>query len=276
LTLSYGIHRGHRGLTLSGSDPESPKIKWYYNKKALPMNYFKPYRYEKRLKANPPAGGQKSKKLMHSIASVLILFGMFILIVKIVKPYARSLALFPSQKPLFSPVLGYKTGADSSFSFEELKGYAKMPAIKNENVPEKFYLTIPKLKIYDAVVKTNDTSLKPDTMLGHYAGTALPGESYNSFIYGHAVFEEYFDPLDYKKIFSTLPQLSAGDMFYIKYLNKTYKYIVTMKKTLEPKDVNPYENFYPNKPNNSTVSLMTCVPPGRKDFRLIVVGSLVE
>ncbi|MBU1016613.1 MAG: sortase [Patescibacteria group bacterium] len=234
------------------------------------MDYFKPYKYEK----NSNLKSQISKPVRVYVAGFLIFLGTSIAYVKVVSPYTRSLFLYSQAKPLFYPVLGYKTG-QANFSFEELKKYARAVS-PNKNVPEKFFLTIPKLKIYEAEVKTNDTSLAPNKMLGHYAGTALPGESFNSFIYGHAVFEEYFDPLDYKKIFSTLPNLLPGDEFYIKYLNKTYKYVVTMKKTLEPSDVNPYENFYPDIPNNSTVSLMTCVPPGRKDFRLIVVGSLVK
>lgn len=251
------------------------------------MDYFKPHKYIKR--PQPKAGrpmaekvkSQKSKVLRPYIAFCLILLGTSVLGAKVIKPYTKSLALYNIQKPLFSPVLGYKTGPEKDFSFEELKfeelkRYGDKTSVQTRNAPEKFYLTIPKLGIYKAEVKLSDTSLSPDKMLGHYAGTALPGESYNSFIYGHAVFEDYFDPTNYKTMFSTLPKLLAGDTFYINYLDKTYKYVVTMKKTVEPKDVNPYENFYPDVPNNSTVSLMTCVPPGRKDFRLLVIGSLVK
>ncbi|MFH1565617.1 MAG: sortase [bacterium] len=248
------------------------------------MDYFKPHKYIKmlpaqnsyaKLLANENNKKQKLKVLKVSIATIFISLGFAITSTKVIKPYAKSLALATTEKPLFSPVLGYKTGLEN-FSFEELKNYQKPLPSFNKNVPEKFFLTIPKLGIYEADVKTNDLSLKPDSNLGHYANTALPGESGNSFIYGHATFEEYFNPKDYKTIFSTLPKISAGDEFYIKYLGNTYKYIVTMKKTLDPSDVNPYEIFYPNIPNNSTISLMTCTPPGRKDYRLLVIGSLVK
>jgi len=240
------------------------------------MLYFKPYKYIKSSGSVQKRSLLSAKAFKTSIAVLLTISGLGVGIAKVIKPYTHSLISYAVQKPAFSPVLGYKTGVDTNFSFEELEKYNRPTITVNKNVPEKFYLTIPKLGIYEAEVKTNDTSLNPDKMLGHYTGTALPGESSNSFIYGHAVFEEYFDPLDYRKIFSTLPTLTPGDIFYIKYLDKTFKYTITMKKTLDPKDVNPYENFYPDNPNNSTASLMTCVPPGRKDFRLIVVGSLVR
>ena len=242
--------------------------------------YFKPHRYER--KSRPEDGrplGEKVK-LGKLIAVFLIMVGVSTLSIKVAIPYIKTSLNTFDQRPVFSPVLGYKTGVGTKFTFEELDKYNKTPKsirqLAEKDTPDKFYLTIPKLKIYDTPVKVNDTSLNPDKMLGHYFGTALPGESQNAFIYGHASLEEYFDPKNFKTIFSALPKLTAGDTFYIKYKDRQYKYIVTMKKTLEPEDVNPYQNYYPETPNVSTVTLMTCVPPGRKDFRLIVVGSLVN
>ena len=240
--------------------------------------YFKPYKYQK--KSRPESGRPPGKKVEFNklIALFLVITGVSTLSIKVAVPYIKTSLNYLDQRPVFSPVLGYKTGVDTKFTFEELDKYNKAPRSisQKDTLPDKFYLTIPKLKIYDAAVKVNDESLNPDKMLGHYFGTALPGESNNSFIYGHASLEEYFDPKNFKTIFSTLPKLTAGDTFSIKYKNKQYKYVVTMKKTLEPEDVNPYKNYYPETPNVSTVTLMTCVPPGRKDFRLIVVGSLVN
>lgn len=239
--------------------------------------YFKPRKYIKeRSKDGHPPFGRKISKLT---AVFLITAGVFALSVKVIVPYTKTYLNPANQRPVFSPVLGYKTGVDNRFTFGELEKYnqiSNLELTREYNIPEKFYLTIPKLKIFNAPVKINDTSLKPDEMLGHYFGTSLPGESKNSFIYGHATFEEYFNPADFKTIFSTLPKLTAGDKFTVKYKDKEYKYVVTMKKTLEPEDVNPYQNYYPDTPNISTVTLMTCVPPGRKDYRLIVVGSLVN
>lgn len=242
--------------------------------------YFKPCKYQK--KPHPKNGRPLGEKVKFGkLAAVfLILAGVFTLSIKVAIPYIKASLNTFDQRPLFSPVLGYKTGVDTKFTFEELDKYNKAPKsilpLAEKDIPDKFYLTIPKLEIYDAPVKVNDMSLNPDKMLGHYFGTALPGESQNAFIYGHSSLEEYFDPKNFKTIFSTLPKLTVGETFDIKYKDRQYKYIITMKKILEPEDVNPYQNYYPETPNASTVTLMTCVPPGRKDFRLIVVGSLVN
>ncbi len=77
-------------------------------------------------------------------------------------------------------------------------------------------------------------------------------------------------------IFSTLHQLEIGDEFTIEYNNKTYTYKVEQKKTLKPNEVNPLGGYKPKYLNESTVTLMTCSPPGTKIKRLLVNAVLVE
>jgi len=232
---------------------------------------FAPYKYIK----GSPARNLHKTKTKNIVALASIAFGVTIFCYEIIRPYAKSAIISYGNRPLFVPVLGAKTGYQANFSFSELN-FKNTDVKIDKNLPEYFYLTIPKLDIYNARVKINDTNPSLDKSLGHYYGTSLPGESKNTFIYGHSTFEEYFDPENYQTIFSTLYRLSPGDIFYANYKGKEYKYLITMKKTVDPADVNPYENFYKNTPNSSTVTLMTCIPPGRKDYRLIVVGSLIE
>jgi LPXTG-site transpeptidase (sortase) family protein len=144
------------------------------------------------------------------------------------------------------------------------------------NVPEYYYLTIPKLRINHAKVESQPSDLDPDKALGHYVGSSYPGEKGNAFIYGHSVLPAFYNPKNYKSIFSTLSTLEVGDQFTIEYNNKTYKYAVEGKKTLKPDAVDPLASFKPAYLNDSTVTLMTCSPAGTKLKRLLVYASLVE
>jgi len=144
------------------------------------------------------------------------------------------------------------------------------------NEPDYFYLTIPKLKIKDALVETEAKTLNPDDSLGHYPGTSLPGENGNSFIFGHSVLPWFFNSNNYKTIFSTLGKLEPGDEFYINYNNSEYTYVVESTEELSPDDVDPLATIKPKYLNESTVVLMTCSPPGTKLRRLLVNAILVD
>jgi len=163
------------------------------------------------------------------------------------------------------------------FEFSELhEGFGKTRKFEEANVPEEFYLSIPKLRIENAVVHTNSTDLNPENFLGHYDGSALPGEVGNAFIYGHSVLPMFYNPKNYKSIFSTLGTLEEGDEFYLRYNNRELKYAVEYGVVLVPEEVYPTADVTPKYMNESTVTLMTCVPPGTKSKRLLVVGKLVN
>jgi len=114
------------------------------------------------------------------------------------------------------------------------------------------------------LVKSEFDGPSPDEFLGHYKGSALPGEPGNAFIYGHSVLPWFFNPKNYKTIFSTLGDLEAGDKFSINYKGKEMIYEVKEKETLFPNEVNPLEIWRPKYLNESTVTLMTCWPAGTK------------
>jgi len=139
-----------------------------------------------------------------------------------------------------------------------------------------FYLTIPKLKIENALVEMNSPSLTPDRSLGHYTGSSLPGELGNSFIYGHSVLPWFYNPKNYLTIFSTLDKLNPGDTYNVVYKNKAYNYKVVYTETLTPSDVNPLAEFRPKQLNESTMTLMTCWPVGMKSKRLLVRSILIK
>ncbi|MBI3342285.1 class E sortase [Candidatus Curtissbacteria bacterium] len=136
--------------------------------------------------------------------------------------------------------------------------------------PEDFSLSIPKLKIDNAQVVVDTT--KFDNHLGHFPGTAIPGEVGNSFITGHSVLPQFADVKNYRAIFTNLSDLEIGDDVTATVDNKTYHYIVQYSKVVDPKDTSV---LLPLSPNGHNLTLMSCVPPGTSSKRLIVITSLI-
>ena len=106
--------------------------------------------------------------------------------------------------------------------------------------------------------------------LVHYGGTALPGDWGNTVIFGHSVLPQFFNPKNYKTIFSTLPTLEKKDKILIDFDGITYFYEVYELKVVSPDDVSVLEQRY----DTSYLSLVTCVPPGTYWKRLIVKARL--
>ncbi len=140
----------------------------------------------------------------------------------------------------------------------------------NQKRPSEFYLSIPKMKIEDALVKVDTITFYENLAL--FPGTAIPGEVGNAFITGHSVLPQFNDPKNYRTIFTDLPSLEIGDTVYAKVDGKTYQYLVQYKKVVDPNDTSV---LAPIAKGAKTLTLMTCVPPGTSFKRLIVVTSLI-
>ncbi|MFZ2664107.1 MAG: sortase [Patescibacteria group bacterium] len=208
------------------------------------------------------------------LSGTLMALGFVVLGTQVIIPLVSFKTQDRVSKPMESTVLGVATGF-KDFSFPEIKENKNIQ-VNEENIPEFFFLSIPKLKIDNAKVKTDFTGSSPEEFLGHYKGSSLPGGKGNSFIYGHSVLPWFYNPKNYKTIFSTLGDLETGDIFTISYNNKNLKYKVEDKEVLYPDKINPLEEWKPKYLNESTVSLMTCWPAGTKTKRLIVKATLVE
>jgi sortase A len=170
-------------------------------------------------------------------------------------------------------VLGVASGF-REFEFAEL--YNQQGITVATNVPDYYYLTVPRLGIERALVDTSPPDLNPEDALGHYIGSAFPGETGNTFIYGHSVLPAFYNPKNYKTIFSTLNRLMVGDTFTIEYNNRELTYEVEEKLNLYPDDMDPLKGYKPSYLNESTVTLMTCSPAGTKIKRLLVNATLVD
>ncbi len=131
-----------------------------------------------------------------------------------------------------------------------------------------YKISIPKLKISDAVVQVGGVDLKESLI--HYQGTAFPGQFGNTVIFGHSVLPQFFNPTNYLTIFSTLPTLKVKDEIFVDFDGVRYKYVVEELKEVSPSDISVLEQRY----DDSYLTLITCVPPGTYLKRLAVRARL--
>ena len=135
-----------------------------------------------------------------------------------------------------------------------------------------FRLIIPSLKIEAPIIEDVDGQ-DPDIYnrslengVAHLKGSSKPGEGSNIFIFGHSSFY-WHKPGEYKEIFRHLEDLQKNDEIIIGHNGREYKYKVTSKTTVDPRQIDVIRPT-----SQEQVSLMTCVPPGTTLKRLIVVA----
>jgi len=100
----------------------------------------------------------------------------------------------------------------------------------------------------------------------------LPGQYGNTVIFGHSVLPQFFNPKNYKTIFSTLPTLKKGDEILIDFDGVLYRYEVVSLQEVLPENVSVLEQHY----NAEYLTLITCVPPGTYLKRLVATARLVR
>lgn len=134
-----------------------------------------------------------------------------------------------------------------------------------------FYtITIPELKIDSATVAIGGEDLT-DTII-QYPGTALPGKTGNSVLFGHSILPYFFNPKEYVSIFSTIDKLDRGDEIFVDYDGISYRYVV--KETFKVKPTDVY--ILDQNEDGEYLSLVTCWPMGHpsKPERLVVRAEL--
>lgn len=105
----------------------------------------------------------------------------------------------------------------------------------------------------------------------HYATTANPGEQGNGAIFGHSS-NNILNKGKFKFAFVLLKRLETGDIFYVQKDGKRFAYRVYKKSVVTPAQVEVLGTQ--DKP--STMSLITCDPPGTSINRLVVVGEQIS
>lgn len=146
----------------------------------------------------------------------------------------------------------------ASPDFEEVNNWFPQAPFQTQRLTKitDYTLSIPKLKIKDARVKIGGKELK-ETLI-QYASTALPGEYGNVVIFGHSVLPQFFNPKEYKTIFSTIPTLKKGDQIIVDFDGIKFTYQVERYFEVNPSEVEVLEQRF----DRQSLSLITCVPPG--------------
>lgn len=135
--------------------------------------------------------------------------------------------------------------------------------VKEENINAMGIMIIPKIDLKVAIAEGVDNEILKYAV-GHFEGTAMPGEKGNFCVAGHRsyTYNEYFNRLDEVKI---------GDEIIVKTHKNEFKYKVDDIKIVEPKEVSVLDNT-----KKSTITLVTCTPIRVATHRLIIKGTLEE
>jgi len=165
--------------------------------------------------------------------------------------------------------------ADGNISVQEVRdndgfSYFTTDYRPKEARAEKFYMTIPKLDIKNAVAMVDSLNFYEN--LSHFPGSALPGEPGNVFVTGHSALPQFAKPDDYRGIFSKLGDLEVGDVVDIEFDGNRYRYLVQYKKIVDAKDLSVLK---PISKGAKNLTLMTCVPPGTSIKRMVVIAGLI-
>lgn len=127
------------------------------------------------------------------------------------------------------------------------------------------YVQIPKISVQLPIYHgTNNDSL--DRGIGHLLGSSLPvgGDSTHSILTAHSGMAS-------QKMFSDLPQLGVGDVFYLKVLGETLAYQVEQIHTVLPHDT----TYLGIEQGEDLCTLVTCTPFGVNTHRLLVRGERI-
>lgn len=144
-----------------------------------------------------------------------------------------------------------------------------VPPVKPSKVTH-YTLSLPKLKIERAVVTIGGKELKQSLI--QYPGTALPGEYGNTVIFGHSVLPTFYNPKDYKAIFSLIPTLQKGEKIILEYDGMQFTYEVEDYFEAKPEEIDVLEQHF----DRQILSLVTCVPPGTYLRRGILRARLMK
>jgi len=208
------------------------------------------------------------------VSSVLIIFG-FVLLANVFLPiFLYQLKRSNLHQPIISPlsdstiVLGAGfMGADYTKPTNWFPSAPKLAPFQSKIT--HYNLSIPKLEIEKAVVHIGGEDLT--RALIHYSGTALPGQFGKAVVFGHSVLPQFFNPQNYKTIFSTLPELEKNDEILVEFDGIVYRYQVVEMVEVSPQDISVLSQQY----DAEYLTLITCVPPGTYLKRLVVKARLV-
>lgn len=231
------------------------------------------------LKKDPPRK-PKLPRRKQFIISALLITGLFLFGFAVFPILKFQLTYSTKLKQIIDP-LSTKSYSQSSILGDASVDYTQLSnwfvnspdssSLINQTIDTKnstYYLSIPKLKITDAIVTIGSMDLKKSLI--QYPQTALPGQLGNTVVFGHSVLPQFFNSKNYLTIFSTLYKLEQGDEIILRYDKSTYKYVVEEMYEVQPTNLSVLEQRYDSK----NLTLITCSPPGTYLRRLIIKATL--
>jgi len=151
----------------------------------------------------------------------------------------------------------------------------KPAAAEIEPVDKDFGIVIPKIGANSKVIANVDpynSKVYQRALtqgVAHAAGTILPGEIGNSFLFSHSSVN-FYEASRYNSVFYLLNKLEEGDLIYIYVKGEKLEFTVIDKGLYNSSAV----NFLKSTGQGSTLTLMTCWPPGTTFKRLIITARL--
>ena len=127
------------------------------------------------------------------------------------------------------------------------------------------YVSIPSIDVHLPIYHGTESKTL-EKGIGHLLGSSLPvgGDTTHSILTAHSGMAN-------QKMFSDLPQLKIGDVFYLEVLGETLAYQVDQIKTVMPYDV----TYLSIEEDRDLCTLVTCTPYGVITHRLLVRGTRI-
>ena len=127
------------------------------------------------------------------------------------------------------------------------------------------YIRIPKIGVKLPILHGTEAETL-ERGIGHLLGSSLPvgGENTHAVLTGHS-------GMATQKLFSDLPQMEIGDVFYLEVLGEVLAYRIDQIETVLPYDTKHLEIVS----GRDLCTLVTCTPFGVNTHRLLVRGSRI-
>ncbi|MBI4091413.1 sortase [candidate division WWE3 bacterium] len=155
--------------------------------------------------------------------------------------------------------------------------YLSSDPVKLIPVNRDFSIVIEKIGVIAPIVRgvsVRDENAYIESLksgVAHAAGSALPGERGNVYLFAHSSIN-FFRLGKYASVFTLLRKVEAGDKVHVFYEDKDYTYVVIAKEVLKGWNTTPLTRIS----IEPILTLQTCDPPGTTINRLVVTAKLVS
>ena len=129
-------------------------------------------------------------------------------------------------------------------------------------------------KKVEGVDELNDIFMKElENGVIRYPGSAKPGDTGNSFIFGHSSNFPWME-WEYNDVFALLDKVTFDDEIVVYYGQEKHTYKIRTKNVISPSDVSILQKEVAG--DRSKLTLMTCWPIGTTLNRLVLTGELIS